>query len=104
MNDFQKINAQTRPIKMAMYSFAGGTFFFLSHLLFPDEIFILIGGLCFVVLGIFINTIMLLFLVRRLIVAPAIRVKTIEEITIVLSNIPITALYIFIIINQNNLF
>lgn len=104
MSDFQKINNQSLPIKMAIYSFAGGTFFFVSHLLLPNEVFIIIGGWCFVVLAIFINAIMLLFLVRKLIITPAVRVKTIEEIALVLSNIPITALYLFIIINQNNLF
>lgn len=104
MNDFNKISNQTRPIKMAIYSFAGGTFFFISHLLFPNEIVFLIGGWCFVVIALFTNAIMLLFLMRKLIVARATRFKTIEEIAILLSNIPITALYLFIIINQNNLF
>jgi len=104
MNDFQKIKVQSRPIKLAIFSFVGGTSFFISHLLFPDAVFILIGGWCFVVLAIFINAVMLLFLVRKLIVTPVKRVKTLEEIVIVLANIPITALYLFIIINQNNLF
>jgi hypothetical protein len=99
-----QIKSETVPVKIAVGSFASGTVFFISHVLFPDEIYILVMGCCFFVGAILIHLCALLYLMYKASDTPSYRNKTTEEFLYVLSIIPIIALYLFIIINQNNLF
>jgi signal transduction histidine kinase len=99
----KELQAVALPQKIALASFAGGTVLFLSYLLFPRKFYILAVGLIFVLLAFLINFITLLYLIRKVFATSKIFPKTIEEIGIILCNIPIAVLYMFIIFNQNNL-
>lgn len=92
----------TIPVKIALFSFAIGTLLFALQFLFPNKYQILIIGLFYTIIAVLFNFATLLYLIRKLIIVPTPNPKTIEEIAIILANIPITALYIFIIFNQNN--
>ncbi len=96
------ISPLSLPIKIALCSFAIGTLLFALQFLFPNKAEILIIGLFYTTIAVLVNFATLLYLLRKMSVAPKANPKTIEEITIILANIPITALYIFIIFNQNN--
>jgi signal transduction histidine kinase len=100
MNNLKSLSI---PQKIALVSFAGGTILFVSHLLFPRQFYILAVGLFFVLLVFLVNFITLLYLIRKVFATSKISPQTTEEIGIILCNIPIAALYMFIIFNQNNL-
>lgn len=104
MNLFSKINHESLPIQIATYSFMGGTILLVFGLIIPLQTDFMIFEMIFIFTLIFINSIVVLGLVYRVITSPLLRVKSLYELLIILSNIPITALYFFIIYNQNNLF
>lgn len=90
------------PLKIALISFVLGTLLFISNFLFPNHFYILLSGFFFVLIAFLINFITLIYLIRKLFISKQINPKTTEEIVAILLNIPITALYLFIIFNQNN--
>lgn len=85
--------------KIALVSFVGGTILFVTNLLFPWQFYVLAFGLFFVLLAFLVNFITLLYLIRKAFATPKISPQTSEEIGIILCNIPIAALYLFIIFN-----
>ncbi|WP_026977821.1 hypothetical protein [Flavobacterium tegetincola] len=87
------------PIKIALFSFVIGTLLFISQFIYHNQFDLLVFGLFFVLLAVLVNFITLLYLIRKAFKAPSTNPKTTEEILTVLANIPIAALYIFIIFN-----
>lgn len=93
------INSLSVPIKIALISFAIGTLLFGIHFLLPNNFQILLLGLFYTLIAVLVNFGTLLYLIRKVFIAPTPNPKTVEEILAILANIPITALYLFIIFN-----
>lgn len=104
MQLLSKIKSESLPIQIAIYSFIGVTILFFSCALIAlqTDLMILVA-LCIFAL-IFINSITALVLFFKIVSSPTLRNKSIYELLIVLANVPIAALYIFIIYNQEQLF
>lgn len=96
------IKSLSIPLKIALVSFVLGTLLFLSSFLYSNQFYFLIVGSFFVAIAVLINSITLLYLIRKVFISPKNNPKTTDEIFTILINIPIAALYLFIIINQNN--
>lgn len=90
------------PIKIALYSFVIGTLLFTANFLFPNQFYIIISGLFFILLALLVNFIVLIYLIKKVLLSPVTNPKNTEELLAILANIPVTALYIFIIFNQNS--
>ena len=104
MDMLSMIKHESVPIQIAIYSFIGGTILLVFGLMIPLQTDFMIFAVIFIFTVLFINSIVVLGLIYRIITSPLLRAKSIYELLIILSNIPITALYFFIIYNQNNLF
>lgn len=102
MKELYRLKSASIPVKIAFSSFFGGTILLLCQLLFPKIYQIIIIGFAFVLLAVFLNFISLLFLLCELFSQPNKQKQTLEQLLTILCNIPIAALYIFILINQNN--
>lgn len=85
----------------ALTCFAIGTLLLLIHFKFPDNIDILILGLCFVIVAIITNGIVLVHLMYHFITDPFRREYYAIKILILLSNIPVTYCYLLLIFNKN---
>ncbi len=84
---------------LALYSFMGGTFLLILHILFKLEIIINIG-LIYVIIAVIINLIMLMILVFQLVLYNN-KKFTLMKIGAILCNIPISILYTYIILTFN---
>lgn len=104
MKIYYQIKSESFPIQVAFYSFLGGTILFLIGLVIPLKSDFMILAMTYILVAIFANLTVVLALIIRLITSPPLRRKSSIEILILLTNIPIVALYFFIIYNQNNLF
>jgi len=88
------------PTTLFLISFSGGTILLLLHFLFPHEINIFIIGFFYIIIAAVLNTIMLFYLLYFYTVFPEIREKIIKQALLILSNIPISALYFYLIFNK----
>ena len=86
--------------ELAIGSFMVGTLFLVLHLLFPNEDGIVILGFLYVLFACLINGLMLINLIYHFIILPEQREYIAIKALILLSNIPITYLYILIIFNK----
>lgn len=92
--------------EIAIGTFAIGTLLFLLYLLFPEKSELLITGFFFILFAILVNGILLLILLYHYIILSNQREFIAIKIIIQLSNIPIAALYLYLIIlfENNNKF
>lgn len=104
MKNFINFTIFDNSTKIAAISFIIGTLLLIAHLIFKSAFIILLIGLFYVYLAVFINLIVLLFLIISLITNPKNRKSTIIKILIVLLNVPIAVAYFLIILNENSLF
>ncbi len=100
INHFNYLSFST---KIAVYSFGIGTSIFLLHLIAPEEEDILIIGLLFVIAATLFNSIIFLNLIYTLITDFENREHTVIQILILLANIPIAALYFFLVVKGESL-
>ncbi len=98
---------QSAPGKFSTYlalaSFAIGTLFLIAYLQFPNVEQIMIFGFLYVVVAVMLNGIALINLIYQLIINRCERETLLIRIMILLSNIPISLLYLNIVLH-NNLF
>ena len=87
---------------LALISFGIGTAFLILHLLFPLVERIAMFGFIYVLLAILLNGIALLHLIYHFIVNRFERETIAIRILILLANIPITVLYLYIVIHTTN--
>lgn len=100
INHFNYLSFST---KIALYSFGIGTTIFLLHLIVPNETSVLLLGLFFVLFAILFNGIVFLNLIYTLLTDSENREQTIIQILILLANIPIAALYFFLVVRGESL-
>lgn len=86
---------------LGLTSLGIGTLLLLIHLSFPNNTDIVMTGLCYVVLAIFLNSITLIHLLYHFIVNRFEREIIAIRMLILLANIPITVLYIYIIFHTH---
>lgn len=86
---------------LALGSFGGGTLLLLLYLLFPNRDGLLILGFFYVLTAILLNSIAFLNLLYRYCIYPEDREILLIKMLLLLVNIPITVLYIYIVIHQN---
>ena len=98
-----EIKSATSPFStyLAIASFLIGTTLLAIQLCFPNNIDILVMGLCYVVLAFFLNFITLIHLLYQFIINRLKREIIAIRILILLANIPITLLYINIVFQNN---
>ncbi len=87
---------------MAITSFGIGTILLLINLCFPDNTDILITGLFYVVLAIFLNGITLIHLLYHFIINRIERETIAIRILILLANIPIAFIYLNIVFQNKS--
>ncbi len=104
MSDFEKFKQLPISSQFAVISYLIGTLFFLCFFLFPKEDEVVISGLIYIIIAGIVNGISFLVLLYRLSREPTNHKNIVTEIAIVLSNIPISILYLYIIINHLNQF
>lgn len=90
------------PAQLAFWSFLIGSLFLLLAFLFPKEDKILISGLVYVLLAFFLNGICFLVLFLQVVFNWKEREGIALQMLILLANIPIAALYLFILIKFKN--
>ena len=90
------------PAQLAFWSFLIGSLFLLLAFLFPKEDKILISGLVYVLLAFFLNGICFLVLFLQVVFNWKEREGIALQMLILLDNIPIAALYLFILIKFKN--
>lgn len=86
--------------ELAIGSFGIGTLLLLTQKSMPREDLVLIIGLFYVLFAIFINSLMLLYLIFLCYILPDERENLALKIIFLLCNIPIAILYFFIIFNN----
>ena len=104
MSDFEKFKQLPISSQIAVISYLIGTLFFLCFFLFPKKDEIVISGLIYIIIAGIVNGISFLVLLYRLSREPTNHKNIVTEIAILLSNIPISILYLYIIINHLNQF
>lgn len=105
MKNIQKQKKQFQgafSTEIAIATFAIGTVLFLLYYLFPNKSTLIITGVFYILFAIIVNGILLLILIYHYIILPNQREFIAIKIMILLSNIPIAALYLYIIINLLN--
>jgi hypothetical protein len=95
-----QLTSPSPSTKIAYASFIIGTLIFLSELIIRSNNSIIIIGVFYTLFAIFVNSITLLFLVYQFFTNKYERFETLIEIGILLTNIPIAALYFYLIIHQ----
>ena len=85
---------------LALTSFGIGTFLLIIQLCFPYNFDILITGLCYIVLAIFLNSIMFVHLMYHFIINRLERETIAIRILILLANIPVALLYVNILFHK----
>ena len=97
METINHFNYLSYSTKIALYSFGIGTAIFLLHLISPSQNVLLLG-LFFVLFALLFNGIVFLNLIYTLITDSENREQTVIQILILLANIPIAALYFFLVV------
>lgn len=92
--DFLKLPFST---KMAIVSFLLGTILFIGYFVADDKLLFLILGVMFVIIALISNLLMLIILLFDLIECPSEKKPITRKILILIANIPITIIYLFII-------
>ena len=90
------------PAQLAFWSFLIGSLFLLLAFLFPKEEDILISGLIYVLLAFFLNGICFVVLLLQVVFNWKEREEIAFQMLILLANIPIAALYLFVLIQFKN--
>ena len=85
----------------AFGSFAIGTIFFLSYMKYQNEI-ILVFGFYYVLAAIFFNLIMLVNTINQFLINSDNPLDIFIRIIILLTNIPITVLYLYLVLKSFN--
>ncbi len=83
--------------QLALFCFCIGTILLVLFFVLPENDGIVITGLFFVIFAVFFNAIVLLNLMYQWATIPKERENTSIKIVILLSNVPITILYLFLI-------
>lgn len=99
----ETINYLSFSTKIALFSFGIGTSIFLLHIIAPNEASVLLLGLFFVLFALLFNGIVFLNLIYTLITDSEDREHTVIQILILLANIPIAALYFFLVVRGETL-
>lgn len=86
--------------QLAIGSFAIGTLLLVAQQLFPQEINIILCGLCYVILAFVLNLIVFLYLLYYCLVHREYREYFAIKMLIMLANVPIAVCYFLITINQ----
>jgi hypothetical protein len=81
--------------ELAIGSFVIGTLLLLTHKAMLHNNMVIIIGIYYILLAIFINTMMLLYLIFLCIILPDQRENLALKIILLLCNIPISILYLF---------
>lgn len=102
METINLFNSLSYSTKIALYSFGIGTAIFLLHLIAPSQNVLLLG-LFFVLFALLFNGIVFLNLIYTLITDSENREQTVIQILILLANIPIAALYFFLVVRGESL-
>ena len=102
METINHFNYLSYSTKIAIYSFGIGTSIFLLHLISPSQNVLLLG-LFFVLFALLFNGIVFLNLIYTLITDSENREQTVIQILILLANIPIAALYFFLVVRGETL-
>lgn len=97
----KNINQISFTTLFAFGSFVIGTIFFLLFLIFPSDI-MLVFGFLYVFGAVFFNLIILINLLYQLVTIREERENTFIKILIVLSNIPISIIYFYLVLNSFN--
>ena len=84
---------------LAILSFSIGTPLFGCYFLNTSKEVLLVPGLCYLIFSFVINLIVLFYLLMQLVVDIENQEKNFIRILILISNIPITLLYMYIIFN-----
>lgn len=92
--DFLKLPFST---KMAIVSFILGTILFIGYFVADDKLLFLILGFVFVIIALIINLLMLTILLFDWIECPTEKKQISRKILILIVNIPITIIYLTII-------
>ena len=82
---------------LAVLSFVVGTLFFSVNLQFKNNTLLVICGISYLVLGTIINLVMVLYLLAQLAIDIENQEKNVQNIAILLSNIPIAIFYLSIL-------
>jgi len=88
---------------LAIGSFGIGTFLLLIHIVFPQFDLLLFVGLAYVVIAFVLNAIVFFHLLYYFITQSNYREYFAVKMLILLANIPIAALYVYLIFNFNHL-
>jgi hypothetical protein len=81
--------------ELAIGSFATGTLLLLVHKAIPHNSMVMVIGAYYILFAIFINTMMLFYLIFLCIILPDERENLALKIILLLCNIPISILYLF---------
>jgi hypothetical protein len=92
--DFLKLPFST---KLAIVSFLLGTTLFIGYFVADDKLLFLILGFMFVIIALISNLLMLIILLFDLIEYPTEKKQISRKILILIANIPITIIYLAII-------
>ena len=82
---------------LAVLSFVVGTLFFSANLQFNNNPLLVICGISYLVLGIIINLVMVCYLLAQLAIDLENQEKNVQNIAVLLLNIPIAILYLSIL-------
>ncbi len=99
MKDYKKFIQLPFSTKMAIISFAIGTILLASYFIFRNTEELIYIGLCFILLAVFCNSIVLFWLIHLFITEPKDRKDTAIQILVLLANVPIAILYFSIVAN-----
>ncbi len=97
MKELQRLKSASTPVKIAFISFFIGTILFMMYVFRVNHFYLVFCSFFFILIAILVNFISLIYLLRKWINVPKTKVKTKEEIAIVIANIPIALLYFYII-------
>ena len=97
MVEIYRFKRASTPIKIAIVSFFIGTILFMMYVFRVNHVYLVFGSFFFILIAILVNLISIIYLIKKWIINPKTRIQTVEEIAIVLANIPIAILYFFII-------
>jgi hypothetical protein len=96
MKEILNLDNKSTPIRLAIISFMIGSLLFFIFMVFPSYSLIVIGAI-YVLGAVIINIFSILYLVYQLIFTAKPKKETGIEILIVVGNIPIVAVYLFML-------
>ena len=100
MNDLEKFNQLPFSSKLAIVSWALGTFILLLNFCFPNQDKIIITGIVYIVVMGIINGITFLYIISKIITSTQNSRYYIIQAGIMLANIPIAILYAYLVISH----